>query len=224
MTAAPRYTEISDPSILSPSPTPSSPLITTPITTANQNRVFYGLTYQNVDGNRVVPGRGNLPSLKPIDIQLPGTPIWIAAAPHKDGAVWTAVLSDGRAFSFYILENGDIEGDPAQVNNPAGMPPAIISRPDTYSLILVADSDQSQISHPIYLPLSDQRAYISTAGEIRLMDASDQLFASLDVHALPDARILRDENDRLLVLSDPTDKYDHGVLGDNLEAASITLI
>ena len=224
MTAAPRYTEIPNSSILSPSPTPSSPLITTPITTANQNRVFYGFTYQYADGNRVVPGMGNLPNLKPLDIQLPGTPIWIAAAPLKDGAVWTVVLSDSRAFSFYMLENGDIEDDPAQVDIPAGMPPAIISRADNSSLILVPDLDQSQLSHPIYLPLSDQRAYISTAGEIRFMDASDQLLASLDVHALPDARILRDENDRLLVLSDPTDKYDHGVLGDNLEAASITLI
>ncbi len=44
------------------------------------------------------------------------------------------------------------------------------------------------------------------------------------VKALPDARILTDENDRILFLSDPTHNYAHAVLGDAIEAASITLI
>jgi hypothetical protein len=56
------------------------------------------------------------------------------------------------------------------------------------------------------------------------MNTSDQVVGTLDVRALPDARILRDENDRLLVLSDPTDRYAHGVLGDPIEAGGITLI
>lgn len=44
------------------------------------------------------------------------------------------------------------------------------------------------------------------------------------VEALPDARILVDELGRLLLLTNPTTRYDHGVLGDAVEASGITLI
>ncbi len=46
----------------------------------------------------------------------------------------------------------------------------------------------------------------------------------MPINALPDARILMDENNRLLVLTQPTNRYDHGVLGDALEASGITLL
>jgi hypothetical protein len=184
----------------------------------------FGLTYHNADGNRIIAGSGKLPFQKPIDIQLPGTPIWIIATSHNYDVMWTAALADGRIYSYFMGVNGDIVGAPLLIEIPAGMPPAAISAGGKFSLVMVPDPEQSSLSHPIYLPLSDQRAYITNSGQIKITDASDNLVGSLEVHALPDARILRDENDRLLVLSDPTDKYDHGVLGDHLEAASITLI
>jgi hypothetical protein len=48
--------------------------------------------------------------------------------------------------------------------------------------------------------------------------------ARLAVDALPDARLLVDEDDRVLLITGPTERYDHGVLGDVLEATAITLI
>ncbi len=91
-------------------------------------------------------------------------------------------------------------------------------------MVLVQDADQSPLSHPIYLPLSDNRAYITQNGRVNIINASGSVTASLDVNALPDARLLIDENDRLLVLTGPTGKYPHNVLGDQLEASGITLI
>ncbi len=44
------------------------------------------------------------------------------------------------------------------------------------------------------------------------------------VRALPDARAVRGPGGRIAVLSDPTDRYAHGVLGDDLEAGSITVL
>jgi hypothetical protein len=44
------------------------------------------------------------------------------------------------------------------------------------------------------------------------------------VNALPDTGILFDESERILLLTDPTDRYRHGVLGDWIEAGSVTLI
>jgi len=46
----------------------------------------------------------------------------------------------------------------------------------------------------------------------------------LEIDALPDSQIIRDERQRLLILSDPTDKYQHGILGDDLEATSVTMV
>lgn len=46
----------------------------------------------------------------------------------------------------------------------------------------------------------------------------------LEVNALPDSQILQDEHRRLLILSDPSDQYQHGILGDVLEATSVTLV
>jgi hypothetical protein len=39
-----------------------------------------------------------------------------------------------------------------------------------------------------------------------------------------DARLLMDESGRLLFLSDPTTRYGHGVVGDEFEAESITMV
>ena len=210
--------------ILDSTPTQEEILKPTAIPSLHKKQMSFGLTYHNADGNRIIPGSGKLPFQKPIDIQLSGTPLWVIATPHNDGVMWTAAIADGRTYSYFMRANGSIIGEPLQFDVPAGMPPAAISAGSKFSLVVVPDPDQSPITHPIYLPLSDQRAYITRTGQINFMDASDQIVGSLDVHALPDARILRDDNDRLLVLSDPTGKYDHGVLGDQLEAASITLI
>jgi hypothetical protein len=56
-----------------------------------------------------------------------------------------------------------------------------------------------------------------------------RVIARVDAQALPDARItlgILDGTDNLqaLVLSDPTDRYPHGVLGDKLEAGSVTVM
>ncbi|MBK5106751.1 MAG: hypothetical protein JJE12_01410, partial [Anaerolineales bacterium] len=160
----------------------------------------------------------------PVDVPLPGKAIWLLATPMNDGIVWTAALEDGRTFSYRMDEKGIIVGELEMDESPSGMPPAAISDGEVFSLVRVQDTHQSSLSHPIYLPLSNSRAYITTDGKLNIIDANDGLLSSLDVNALPDARIVRDERDRLLVLSDPAEKYAHGVLGDQLEAAAITLI
>jgi hypothetical protein len=61
-----------------------------------------------------------------------------------------------------------------------------------------------------------------TNGDLVLLDNEQALH--LPINALPDTRILVDESERILVLTEPTDRYDHGILGDRIEAASITLV
>ena len=44
------------------------------------------------------------------------------------------------------------------------------------------------------------------------------------LNALPDARLLRDQMGQIILLSGATDSYRHGVLGDRLEASSMTVV
>lgn len=184
----------------------------------------FGFTHQRADGNHFVEGRGNLRDSTSIEIALDGTPEWVIAVPYEDFSFWTVVLEDGRVQTFWIspqgVENAQIAPDQLR----PGSPPLLFIENENPQLVTVPSLDQSPFTHPIYLVSQGLRAYIQTDGSLALMDANDQIIATLAVDALPDARILSDETGRLLLLSGPTSKYDHGVVGDELEATSITLI
>jgi len=178
------------------------------------------MTNQRADGNRVVAGQGRLPESAPQDIVLAGRPAWLTAAPLTDGSVWVAVLDDGRVQAFRLIGQiaTSIPIQPAHL--PVGAPPLLVVEADQPRL-LTAPADASPLAPPELL--SDGRmAYISKDGDLVLWDGAE--LARFTVAALPDARILIDEADRLLLLTDPTDRYDHGILGDAIEASRVTLI
>ena len=80
----------------------------------------------------------------------------------------------------------------------------------------------SIITHPIILPNGSATAYISQDGNINIENSYGH--SALKINALLDGRILSDENGRLLILSSPSTKYNHGVLGDEFEAEQVSLI
>lgn len=59
-------------------------------------------------------------------------------------------------------------------------------------------------------------------GDLQINIASQTTI--LEINALPDSQIIQDELQRLLILTDPSDKYQHGILGDILEATSVTMV
>ncbi len=63
---------------------------------------------------------------------------------------------------------------------------------------------------------------ITASGDLHI-NYGDQT-STLEINALPDGQILQDEHQRLLILSDPTERYQHGILGDVIEASSVTLV
>lgn len=216
----PTFTTETTPSDLTP--TNSSP-------PENESRplpseTIFGLTYQSLTGNRLIPGKGNLPFQAPLEVELPGRPVWIVGVPENSGSYWTVVLENGKLLSFLVRDNRveQIESIPEML--PPGMPPAVIFSPDGYSYLSSLDQQQSTTTHPIYLPESKLNAHINDQGQLVFTDTEGLIVTTLKANALPDARLLIDEQERLLLLSDPTDRYSHGVLGDELEAGSITLV
>jgi hypothetical protein len=92
----------------------------------------------------------------------------------------------------------------------------------------VAGPPVSLHSTPVCLPDGGLGALSKDADRLLLLDERLELRGHAEVDALPDAELvvtqLRDEASyELALLTDPTMRYQHGVLGDLLEAASLSV-
>ena len=182
----------------------------------------WGYTYQQPDGNRVVSGRGAVPDVQPLDIALDGQPKWLVAAPMSEGSVWVAVLTDGRVQAFHVVGRQVTPIPMTPDRLPPDMPPVLRVENDVPNLFTPPTADASSLTHPVVLPApGEQMAFIESSGDLVIWDGEER--ARIAVNALIDTRLLVDESGRILVLTDATPRYDHGVLGDGVEASSITL-
>ncbi len=207
-----------------PLPTITAPTFRQPVSTPSQEGYDFGLTYQNADGNRLVEGQGRILNSEPLQIELEGEIHWLVGLPYGSGSLWTATLVDGTIESYSVQDGQVASFDIGLEPLPPGMPPLILAQVGERYLNLPPASGTSHLTHPVSLnPESGRVVFITSEGDLVLWEQGAEI-DRLDVNALPDARLIGDENGRLLFLSDPTDRYDHGVLGDNLEAASITLV
>lgn len=172
------------------------------------------------DGNRLVAGSGNTPTLTPLDIALDGVPEWVTAVAYQNGALWVIVLENGQVQGFMVA-NGSATPTPVMPQQiPAGAPPLFVIANGAPQI--VQPENASPQTHPVLLNDGGDLAYIATTGNLIIRRGDSE--TTLPVNAQPDARILTDDRGRLLLNSDPTDRYAHGIMGDALEAASLTLV
>jgi hypothetical protein len=147
--------------------------------------------------------------------------MWVVGTAIDGGSVWVAALTDGTIQAFQIIGK-DISEITLNTNAlPAGQPPALGNFGGELALLFAPFDIGSTYNNPILLN-ANQQAYLLQNGALVFQTGEDQV--QLDINALTDGRLLTDGYGNILVLSDPTDQYDHGVLGDALEASSITLI
>ena len=125
------------------------------------------------DGNRISDTQINLAEATVIDIEVPGTPIWILAEPTRPGE-WYVALDDGSAVRVGLDSVSDADA-------PESLPPLI----DPEGIVSGYFDDHALFANPLF-----------------------------------DGRVVESEG-LFVVLSEPTDRLDHGVLGDAIEAAAI---
>jgi len=212
----------SDAATASPAITPTAPS-TTLWPTATLTSVAY--TYNGSGGNRIVAGRGALPNATVIDIALDGVPRWLLSARRSDlETVWVCVLADGRVVG-YVL-NGDrtipIAISPATIDASLQPTLALDDKGAAY-LLNIVDVHTPSGSTTTAVQLSTKKsAHVDTSGNLILRsDAGDE---NLSLNALPNTRILVDEQERLLLLADPSDRYSHDVLHGNSIANSVVFV
>ena len=134
-----------------------------------------------------------------------------------------AILDDGRAEAFYVsgetVEPVPIE--PSQL--PVGMPPMLVVEDGVPKLLTSREREASDLTHAVRLTSPvESISYVTGAGDLAFETSGEVV--ELSINALPDARLLLDGKGQMVLLTDPTTRYGHGVLGDGIEAASITLI
>jgi hypothetical protein len=183
-----------------------------------------GFTYQRADGNRVAHGTGSGLAFTAIDVPLRATPQWLVAIPSGEGSLWVVTTQRGQVRGFRVLGRRVREVPVSPAVLPETMPPMLAGYSQGVArLANLVTPDTANRTHPALLDTARRRlAYLRVQGELVINRGGAP--TRLAIRALPDARILSDGRGRLLLLTDPTNRYGHDVLGDEIEAGSITLV
>lgn len=164
------------------------------------------------DGNRVASGQGSFaggePTLAITDLE---SPLWVSAIASGEASIWAVALEDGTVRFFEVTDVDITEAGSARLA--PDRPPTMVLAPEGPQLVV----DGSLLTQPILLS-GLRPAFVGWDGIVVV--AGDVVA----VDALPDARLVVDEAERLAVLGDATDRYPHGILGDYIEAGSISII
>ena len=180
------------------------------------------ITSISSDEMRFLPIHTDLDSATIIDIPLEDQPLWIAGIPFDDGNAWAVALTNGRLKAFFVTPDDYSTLIISPTQQTAGTPLTIYSQ-DRQLFALTPPVDASLPTSPVLLEASlSKMAYIATNGDLVIRQGKSE--TRLPVNALPDSRIISDEQNRLLFLSQPSNQYTHGVLGDEIEATGITLV
>ncbi len=168
-------------------------------------------TYHRLDGNRYALGVGAVPQAAPVDVALPGTPIWIVGVPDGDAARWLVSLDSGEVVA---VQAGQVET--LGVSLTPGAPFAAAAGRDGEVTVLASGDGESPLTHPVLAGFT--RVAIPVAGGLAVDEQR------LEADPLLDARIIGDPAGRVVVFSGPTDVYPHAVLGDAFEASTLTFV
>jgi len=203
--------------------TPNTTPIELPISPSDGNRMLsvsgQFTTQITLLGNHVIDGSLDLLSANRIDIPLNGKPMWIVSGINGNEIVFVVALDTGTIQSFSITETSYELYELNTDNVPPAFPPLLVLNENKFQIPLLPD-DATTLTSPILL--GSDLIYIANNGDIVRVGDSSQ--TRISINAMPDSRILIDENNHLLLLTQPTDRYAHGILGDIIEPAAIVLL
>ena len=185
------------------------------------DRYFY--TYHNPAGNHFVRGAGTFPDVIAVDLPLRGRPAW-AVGYAMDTAVWHVVLESGDLQVIEVAGDGTARTLAYETGWFApGQPPIVGVSMIEGAYVMRSDESVSPLSHPI--PVNDFEAlYINRAGEL-LLGQEGGIVDSLPANAPLDARLVMNSTGQVALYANATDqRYTHGVLGDQVEAATLLVL
>ncbi len=209
-------------------------------------------SYGSASANRVAAGQGTFPRVVVISTPAEAPFRWVVSMPPKrlaavdaNGTLWIFEIAQTSLAVIGRYGNAaSPDGPPVAVSLGDGRPGIVcVSRE---GLLLVwqdgalrafdVGAPLSRLTFPVPVVLDgkgwDDLVAVAADGAVVLIGgllSAPRVVARAEIRALPDARITLGGLDgsgelHALVLTDPTDRYPHGALGDKLEATSVTVI
>jgi hypothetical protein len=177
-------------------------------------------TYGAHSGNRIAPGSADLGAAERIDVELSGTPAWLVGAPRPPtdgeddsaGTTWVVAHEDGALEAVTVVDGDAGTGTVSPPALPAGTPPALSTATNQ---VLVPPTSASTLTHPTPTPAGV--VVVRADGTLAVGDRTHA------VDALPDGRVVV-ADDHAAVLAGATRQYDHGALGDGIEASAVAVV
>ena len=188
----------------------------------------YAYTYHQPTGNRFVAGQGTFPQVTVVDYALENedVPVMVTGTPFFRGeTVFWQIVGVRNSVSGVEtrIEDGSVSTFlPPSPLTEYSLPILATNQQDATFLIGINQSNASPLTHAV--PYGSDMLYVSNAGEI-LLQRGGQNIATVQVNALPDARIVVNEAGQIAVYAQATNqRYVHGVVGDEFEAAALTVL
>lgn len=208
----------------------ATPVVTQPPATATSPPDRGPVTYVDPvfqpNGNRLAIGSGLgtgfIQQITTKDINLGDIPTWITGTSTPDGDVWVVALADGTVHGYQI----PIGGQPFPVEIPGGrlapgQPPVLAVQGNSVRLA-TTPANASPNSVPVYLT-GNRAAYVDNLQRLTVLEPDGTLWRP-DLKVLPDTRVVQVSPEKVLVLAEPTDRFPHSALGDNLEATAAVVV
>jgi hypothetical protein len=175
-----------------------------------------GYPSNSASGNRYVEGASTLPRSDHLQVKLGWNPNWVAAVGSDSGSIWLMSGPGGESMALSV----DLKADYTLISPDELTPvsiPALKYESGSARAIGSGIADASRLTYPLWA--ISAVVYVNRAGDLSNAEGSILLDA-----VLPDARLTLTSSGSLLVYSEPTERYDHGVLGDRVEAGALTSI
>jgi hypothetical protein len=210
------------------------------------------LSYGGPSANRVAPGKGTFPRLLVISALGEAPFRWVVSLPpgrlasiDANGTLW--IFEVGQTELQVLGRYGEVaspDGPPVAVALGEGRGGVVAVSPEGRLLVwsegvlrtFDVGGALSRLTSPVPVTLEgkgwDDLLAVAADGALVLigsLPSGPRVVSRVDAQALPDSRITLGSLDgssglQAVVLSDATERYPHGVLGDKLEASALTVI
>lgn len=178
-------------------------------------------TYPQPTGNRIVDGSGIFPDVEIQDVFLSGTPVWLTGYATERTLVWHVSLATGDLVRLEVDTTGQVLSNGLVPGCFAPLQPLAFAVTAGDETMLCGDDTGSRLTHPILLDDSLMLS-IANGGAVTLL-REDEVLDQLPLNAMLDARLVVNAEGQVAVYVDPTRRYAHGIMGDELEAAGLVI-
>ncbi len=186
----------------------------------------YATTFGDSDGNRYVEGVGEISpgSHQEYSVGILGpfeAPEWLVGIRDGDSVVLAVTDTDGNLMAMQDFGGTGFEPDPLNLSSTIpGTPPGLVAGRGV--LVVMPPFAAGTPDTGILALESGGLVFVTANGSLVITDGSSN--RKLEVDALVDGRLVTSSNRLLAVLTGPTERYGHGVVGDRVEASGVAFV